>query len=64
MTFLDKIFCGSPKCKNKCGQQMSEDERQTLNELSQTEVVPVSYAAFCDDDSDKYIRLYYKQDNY
>lgn len=45
MVYLDKIFCGSPNCKNDCGRQLTPElkAKNTSNEW-------VSYAYFCGKD--------------
>jgi hypothetical protein len=45
MMFLDKTFCNSPNCKNVCGRQMTDEERNKLIYLNNP---PVSYGYFCD----------------
>lgn len=33
MAFLDKTFCSSTNCENKCGRKMLEDEINLLKSL-------------------------------
>lgn len=49
MTFLDKIFCASPKCKNECGRKMTKEEKKYLKHLACKDEpwLVVSHAYFC-----------------
>ena len=54
MSFLDKTFCASPQCENKCGRQMTKEHKDYLKELSFRGVnasALVSYAYFCGEPS-------------
>ncbi len=42
MNYLDRTFCASPDCKNKCGRKMTEKEKNRMPDYEQ-----VSYAYFC-----------------
>jgi hypothetical protein len=44
MSYLDKIFCASPTCKNDCGRRMTDEEHQRLIYLNSDRV---SYGYFC-----------------
>ncbi len=46
VTFLDKTFCASPKCENKCGRKMTDEEHKRLERLPVWEQV-ISQAYFC-----------------
>lgn len=47
MSFLDRTFCASPHCTNKCGQRMNEAERALLRSVWGTDAALVSYAYLC-----------------
>ncbi len=34
MSFKDKTFCASPDCVNQCGRQMTDHEKEELEELN------------------------------
>ncbi len=56
MSFLDKTFCASPKCKNDCGRQMTDDQKEYLKELAFKGVKTsqmISWAYFCGDPKDE-----------
>jgi len=48
MSYLDKTFCASPNCKNDCGRQMTDLERERLIYLNNDRV---SYGYFCGEPS-------------
>ncbi len=56
MTFLDKTFCQSPNCKNDCGRQMTDSEKERL---SQMDYERVSYGYFCGE-QEKCVHVYKK----
>ena len=43
MCYKDKTFCASPQCKNECGRQMTNEEKEHIK----TQKEWVSYAYFC-----------------
>lgn len=43
-SYMDKTFCGSPNCTNKCGRQMTHQERA---KMSSVDKMYVSYTYFC-----------------
>ncbi len=47
MTFLDKTFCISPRCENKCGRKMTDKERKLLDSIPEDERY-ISASYFCD----------------
>ena len=47
MTFLDKTFCVSPNCENKCGRKMTDKERKLLDSIPEDEIY-ISASYFCD----------------
>lgn len=47
MVFLDKTFCSSPNCQNKCGRKMTDQE--DYYRLNVWGDLPVAIAKFCDD---------------
>lgn len=47
MVFLDKTFCSSPNCQNKCGRKMTDQE--DYYRLYVWGDLPVAMAAFCDE---------------
>lgn len=44
MSYLDKTFCASPKCKNDCGRMMTDQQRKGLDYHNEKYV---SYGYFC-----------------
>lgn len=50
--YKDKTFCGSLKCKNKCGRKMTDKEYQEWNDSEISTYVPISYADFCDENGE------------
>lgn len=46
MSYLDKAFCASPDCQNKCGRRMTDLELERLSYLNNENV---SYGYFCGD---------------
>lgn len=54
MGFLDKTFCASPNCKNECGRQLTEEQKQDLAMLSDAGYwsSQVSYSYFCGEPND------------
>lgn len=47
---LDKTFCSSPNCKNKCGRKMTEEQQKFA--LSH-QFYPISYGYFCGEPIEK-----------
>lgn len=45
--FLDRTFCASKDCQNKCGRKMTVEEAELLYRVSKEDTLPVSYAYFC-----------------
>lgn len=43
MFSLDKTFCISPKCENKCGRKMNNEEMEQVNRSD----LPISCGYFC-----------------
>ena len=54
MSYLDKTFCASPKCKNDCGRRMTDRERE---QLTYSQAQYVSYGYFCNKDDAPITRL-------
>lgn len=55
MSFLDKTFCASPNCENKCNRKMTYKQREYLKELAfkgYKASAMVSYAYFCGDNNE------------
>jgi hypothetical protein len=46
MSYLDKTFCASPNCKNKCGRKMTEEDKNILDILRPSDQ-NVWYGYFC-----------------
>jgi len=44
MSNVDKTFCASPDCQNKCGRKMNETERKFVRGHPW---YPISYGYFC-----------------
>jgi hypothetical protein len=44
MSYLDKTFCASPKCRNDCGRRMTDKER---DQLIYAQAEYVNYGYFC-----------------
>jgi hypothetical protein len=56
MTFLDKTFCASTNCRNECGRQMTQSEKESLKELAFYGFKPtilVSWGYFCGEEDEK-----------
>ena len=52
MTYLDKTFCASTACVNKCGHKMTDEEKivlKTFIEIDPNAIWPVSYTVLCDE---------------
>lgn len=48
MSYLNKVFCASPQCKNECGRQMTDKEREGLSYLyGSIDDTHVEYDYFC-----------------
>ena len=41
--YLDKTFCASPNCTNKCGRKITEDDRAKAIRMN----LPIASAYFC-----------------
>lgn len=52
MSYLDKTFCASPGCQNKCGRKMTDEERKKLDDQPWKGIDHpnhwVSYGYFCE----------------
>lgn len=55
MVYLDKTFCASPNCTNKCGRMMTQEEQDMLDYLYSTDdwAPPVAYGLFCENNHDR-----------
>lgn len=49
MCYLDKTFCISQGCKNKCNRQVTEELRKEAARAG----LPLSYGYLCEDNNDK-----------
>lgn len=47
--YLDKTYCASPTCQNKCGRQISKEMK---NFLARNPDCRVWYAYFCDENGE------------
>lgn len=48
MTYRDKTYCASPQCKNECGRQMAEWERDEIAAIALCgKEVLISQSYFC-----------------
>lgn len=48
MSYLDKTFCASPRCKNECGRQIAKKEEKRLGSLPK-DSQNVWWGYFCDE---------------
>jgi len=48
MCFMDRCFCSSPACTNKCGRKLTPELIQRGIEWWGGEDFPVAIATFCD----------------
>lgn len=51
--FKDKTFCASPNCKNECGRKMTDEEKEQLEKMNETNWVGVMQAYFCGEPEDE-----------
>ena len=47
MTYMDKTFCASPNCKDKCGRKMMEVTKKMIPDWER-----ISFAEFCDENGE------------
>lgn len=48
MCYLDRTFCNSPECQNKCGVQWTVEHQRAANKWMKDP--PVAFSAFCGGD--------------
>lgn len=52
MFSLDKTFCASPQCENKCGRKIDENDQPTLSVFASFNYgrrISMSWGYFCDE---------------
>jgi hypothetical protein len=53
LCFLDRTFCGSKNCKNKCGRQWTKELQKRADQWARESGFlgdpPVAFCNFCDD---------------
>lgn len=50
ISFLDRTFCASNKCTNKCGRKMTKEQKTLLKKLKKEgKDLPVCIGKFCEE---------------
>jgi hypothetical protein len=61
LCYLDKTFCISPNCENKCGRKLTEEIIADANKWwGKPSGAPIAMSSFCQDMSDEEIFKYIK----
>lgn len=48
--YRDRTWCSSPNCRNECGRQFTERDRQKAIQWWGGEDFPIAFGHFCDEE--------------
>ncbi len=52
MCYLDRTFCASPNCQNKCGVKLTDEIKEGANKWWGKEGAPIAQSYFCDENGE------------